>query len=200
MSAQRPDAVGVQPPAVDLPPFPFSAPEPFPLAPEPDDYAEGPPPRPFRAEDAAELALRDSIVAIARAQIGRRYVYGGQTPRRGFDCSGLVRYVMAALQIDVPRTANQQAKVGSAIDADTAALRPGDLLTFGRGKRITHIGIYVGDGRFVHASTKAGRVIETRLIRPPSRGIKPWRGARTVVALAGGAPAGVAVADRGSGR
>ena len=202
MSAQRPDAPGVQPPLVDLLPFPLPTPfaAPLPLAPEPADYAEGPPLRSFAAFDASDLALRDSIVAMARAQIGRRYVYGGQTPQRGFDCSGLVRYVMAAVQIDLPRTANQQANVGEAVEADTGALRPGDLVTFGRGRRITHVGIYVGGGRFVHASTRARRVIETALIRPPARGIKPWRGARTVVALAGAAPSHVTVADRSGGR
>jgi cell wall-associated NlpC family hydrolase len=199
MSAQRPDAPGVQSPPAELLPFPAPFPAPFPLAPEPADYAEGPPLRSVADLDASDLALRDSIVAMARAQIGRRYVYGGQTPRRGFDCSGLVRYVMAAVRIDLPRTANLQAKVGDAIEADTSALRPGDLLTFGRGKRISHVGIYVGGGRFVHASTKAGRVIETALIRPPARGIKPWRGARSLVALAA-APAHVAVVDRGAGR
>ena len=139
-------------------------------------------PSPFAAFAASAQAIRDSIVALARAQIGRRYVLGGESPRRGFDCSGLVQYVMAALSIDLPRTANQQARIGREVPRDTSRLRPGDVLTFGRGTRISHVGIYVGNGRMVHASSKAGRVIETTLIRPQGPLNKPWRGARNVVA------------------
>ena len=135
-------------------------------------------PRPFASFNESAHTLRDSIVALARAQIGKRYVYGGESPSRGFDCSGLVQYVAAALHIRLPRTARLQAHAGDAVPADTSRLLPGDLLTFGNGKTITHIGIYVGEGRMVHASTAAGKVIETKLVRPPARGIKPWRGAR----------------------
>lgn len=138
---------------------------------------------PFAAMSASARALRDSLVALARAQIGRRYVRGGRTPERGFDCSGLVQYITAALHFDVPRTARQQAGVGLAVARDTSRLLPGDLLTFGKGKRgASHIGIYVGDGLFVHASTKAGRVIESRLDRPLYRGVKPWLGVRRIIA------------------
>lgn len=132
----------------------------------------------FPALDQSALTLGDSIVALAREQIGARYVHGGTSPTRGFDCSGLVRYIASALHIPVPRTARLQARVGEAVPRDTADLRPGDLVTFGRGARISHIGIYVGEGRFIHASTVAGRVIETWLLRPWAAGIKKWRGAR----------------------
>lgn len=127
-------------------------------------------------------AVRDSLVTLARQQLGRRYVLGGATPDKGFDCSGLIRYVLAKLDISVPRTAAQQEGVGATVAKDTAVLRPGDLVTFGRGNRASHIGIYVGDGRFIHASSKAGRVVESQLIRPPARLIKPWRGARRILA------------------
>lgn len=127
-------------------------------------------------------AVRDSLVTLARQQLGRRYVLGGSTPDKGFDCSGLIRYVLAKLDISVPRTAAQQERVGTVVAKDTADLRPGDLVTFGRGNRASHIGIYVGDGRFIHASSKAGRVVESKLIRPPARLIKPWRGARRILA------------------
>lgn len=137
---------------------------------------------PLAAFSASASSLRDSLVAIARAQIGRRYRIGGQTPESGFDCSGLVRYVMAALKVQLPRTANEQSRVGLAVARESDRLRPGDLVTFGSQRRISHIGIYVGDGRFVHASTKAGHVIESPLVRPPNRQIKPWRGARRVIA------------------
>lgn len=140
-----------------------------------------PPAAPFAALGASAAALRDSIVAFARAQLGRRYVWGGDSPQRGFDCSGLTRYLLAHFDVRLPRTAREQARTGAAVGRDEDALLPGDLLTFGRG-RISHVGIYVGNGRFIHASSAAGRVIESQLDRPPSRRIKPWRGARRLIA------------------
>ena len=139
--------------------------------------------KPFTAISNSAQTLRDSIVQMARAQIGTKYKFGGGTPEKGFDCSGLVKFVMAALNLDVPRTANQHARVGLAIVKDTSRLLPGDLLTFGRGKKgaVSHVGIYVGDGRFVQASSAAGRVVETPLDRPPSPRIKVWRGVRRLL-------------------
>jgi cell wall-associated NlpC family hydrolase len=134
--------------------------------------------KPFASFSHSALTLGDSIVALAREQLGRRYVFGGSSPRRGFDCSGLVKYIATILHIDIPRTARMQARIGEAVAKDTSQLMPGDLVTFGRGSSISHIGIYVGNGRFIHASTKAGRVIETALLRAPARGIKPWQGVR----------------------
>ncbi|HEX6050107.1 MAG TPA: C40 family peptidase [Gemmatimonadaceae bacterium] len=138
--------------------------------------------RPFAAFSSSAMSMRDSIVALARAQIGTPYKLGGTTPGRGFDCSGLVRYVLGALKVALPRTAAQQAAVGAGLPKDTTQLRPGDLLTFGKGSRITHVGIYVGDGRYVHASTTAGRVIETSLSRTRSPLVRSWRGGRRVLA------------------
>jgi cell wall-associated NlpC family hydrolase len=138
--------------------------------------------KPLSAFSISALSLRDSIVALVRAQVGRKYKHGGESPRYGFDCSGLVHYVMAALKIDLPRTARAQARVGLGLPRDSTQLKPGDLLTFGFGKGgVSHIGIYVGDGRFVHASSAAGRVIESALDRPIVRRVKPWRGARRVL-------------------
>jgi cell wall-associated NlpC family hydrolase len=134
--------------------------------------------KPFASFSRSALSLGDSIVTLAREQLGRRYVFGGSSPRRGFDCSGLVKYIATILHIDIPRTARMQARIGEAVAKDTSQLLPGDLVTFGRGSSISHIGIYVGNGRFIHASTKAGRVIETALLRAPARGIKPWQGVR----------------------
>jgi cell wall-associated NlpC family hydrolase len=147
-------------------------------APKPIDAA-----RPFAAWSASVHDLRDSIlVSVARTQIGTRYVRGGQTPLRGFDCSGLVRYVLGGLNISLPRTAAEQAEVGLPMGLDTTSLRPGDLLTFGKTKRgVSHVGIYVGNGRFIHASSAAGRVIESELARPRSPLIRPWKGTRRVV-------------------
>jgi cell wall-associated NlpC family hydrolase len=135
---------------------------------------------------ASAMSLRDSIVALARAQIGTRYRHGGETPQRGFDCSGLIQYVMARFSMELPRTAKAQAKVGVPVERDTALLRPGDLLTFASNDKasITHIGIYVGGGHFVHASSVAGRVIESPLNRAPAPKIKIWRGVARIPFLA----------------
>lgn len=136
-----------------------------------------------RAMGAHTRAKLDSVVAIARAQLGTRYRLGGESPR-AFDCSGLVQYVMRALDFSLPRTAREQATAGIAIPADTAQLRAGDLLLFGKRGKVTHIGIYVGDGRFVHASTKAHRVVERPLLRKPAPGILPLIGARRLFTAA----------------
>jgi cell wall-associated NlpC family hydrolase len=141
--------------------------------------------RPFEAFSNSARTVRDSVVAMARAQIGRRYRTGGESPDKGFDCSGLVQYVLAGLNLQVPRTARQQATVGLPLTRDTSRLLPGDLLTFSKGKkgRVSHVGIYVGDGRYVHASSVAGKVIESSIDRPFSPLIKAWRGARRVLSL-----------------
>ena len=142
-------------------------------------------PRPFTKFSLSMESLRDSIVvSLARSQIGTRYVLGGTSPRSGFDCSGLVRYVMAAMHVSLPRTASQRGQMGLALDRDTTHLRPGDLLTFSRTRdgSVSHIGIYIGNGRYVHASSAAGRVFESALDRPASPLIKKWKGTRRVVA------------------
>jgi cell wall-associated NlpC family hydrolase len=144
--------------------------------------------RPVEIHDPAvlalsEQALRDSVVAVARKQLGRRYILGGTTPTRGFDCSGLVRFVLTALRLGVPRTAAEQATSGLAVLPDTSMLRPGDLVTFGSATRAHHVGIYTGAGQFIHASVKAGKVIETSITRTESPLIREWSGARRLLAL-----------------
>lgn len=151
-------------------------------------------PKPFAAFSNSAMSLRDSLVALARAQVGTPYVHGGESPARGFDCSGLVRYIVAALHIMVPRTAARQAFAGIAVPKDTAAMLPGDLVTFARGRgAASHIWIYVGNGRIVHASAKTGEVIETELT-PRVAGPKRWKGTRRVLSDDGQAIA-VAAAD-----
>ena len=128
-------------------------------------------------------SLRDSLVAVARAQVGTRYVLGGTSPEHGFDCSGLVRYVMSSLDVHMPRTACLQATTGVAVLRDASRLRPGDLLTFGKGARgASHVGIYIGGGRYVHASTGAGRVIVSDIGVKESSLVRSWRGVRRIVA------------------
>lgn len=126
-------------------------------------------------------STREAIVARARAQLGKRYRFGGERPEEGFDCSGLIRYVMSAFDLSLPRTAALQALMGREVPRDPASMRPGDLLTFGNGKRITHIGIYIGNGRYIHASSGSGRIIESELDRPRSSLMRSWQGVRRVL-------------------
>jgi len=140
-------------------------------------------PKPFAALSSSALAIRDSLVRMARAQVGRRYVLGGTSPERGFDCSGLVRYVMNSIRLELPRTAARQASAGTSVGRDTSQLRPGDLLAFGKDRSgVSHVGIYVGNGRYVHASSVAGRVIESDIDRPKSPLVRRWRDTRRVIA------------------
>jgi cell wall-associated NlpC family hydrolase len=127
--------------------------------------------------DSADL-LRDSIVSIARQQIGTPYVWGAETPGRAFDCSGLVKYVMSWLNVSLPRTANEQAYTGIRVGRDLDRMKPGDLLTFGTARRITHIGFYSGNGKYVHASRPGVGVVESVLNARASR----FRGAVRLVA------------------
>ena len=139
-------------------------------------------PKPFAAFSASAQSIRDSLVSLARAQIGTKYVRGGTSPEHGFDCSGLVHYVMGAMKVSMPRTARLQAATGVAVQRDPTRLRPGDLLTFGKDKRgVSHIGIYVGNGHYVHASSGSGRVIESDLARSSSSLVRAWRGVRRIV-------------------
>jgi cell wall-associated NlpC family hydrolase len=125
-------------------------------------------------------ARRDSVVQLARAQLGRRYIFGGTTPA-GFDCSGFLKYLMRAMGYELPRTAAEQAHAGREIPRDPSLLRPGDILTFGHGGRVTHVGVYIGNGRFIHASTGSMRIVEAQLDRPQSALVRAWYGVRRLL-------------------
>lgn len=103
-------------------------------------------------------AMRDSAVGLARVQLGKKYVFGASSPKRGFDCSGLMQYVLGSLKVMLPRTVREQAKAGVPV---FGKLRPGDLVLFG--KPVRHVGIYTGDGFYINASSIAGRVVERSL-------------------------------------
>jgi cell wall-associated NlpC family hydrolase len=137
--------------------------------------------KPILALPRMTLGVRDSITKLSREQLGSRYRLGALTPGRAFDCSSLVQYVMSLVDVVLPRTAAEQARLGVAVPRDSAQLLPGDLLTFGRGKQITHIGIYVGNGRYVHASSKKRTVVEVPLPRLSGRGAQWWKGARRIL-------------------
>ena len=95
------------------------------------------------------------VIETAFSLIGVPYRWAGTTPR-GFDCSGFTGYVWNAVGYRLPRSSYEMAVVGMLIEK-TDDLKPGDLLFFGRNKRrISHVGIYLGDGEFIHASSEAG--------------------------------------------
>lgn len=138
---------------------------------------------PFTVPAWDDQMTRDSIIAMARSQLGARYILGAEKPGSAFDCSGLVRFVMAALRIQLPRTAAEQATRGLQVTKRVEDLRIGDLLTFGKGRKVTHIGVYVGEGRFVHASVSARKVVESRIDKPGWYS-RHWMGARRLLAAA----------------
>ncbi|MGE5606146.1 MAG: NlpC/P60 family protein [Bacteroidota bacterium] len=98
------------------------------------------------------------MIAYAKNFLGINYVYGGASPR-GFDCSGFTKYVFSKIGIDLPHQAKQQMEKGTAIQSKTELL-PGDLVFFKtKGSSIVnHVGIYLGDNRFIHASSGYGAV------------------------------------------
>jgi cell wall-associated NlpC family hydrolase len=102
------------------------------------------------------------MVDRALSWIGVRYRFGGQDEKKGFDCAGLVRRAFASVR-DLPRTAASQFREGFLVSRDE--LKPGDLVffknTYKRG--ISHVGIYVGDGRFVHAASSRRAVVVDKL-------------------------------------
>ncbi len=91
-----------------------------------------------------------NLLQQALALLGTPYRWGG-TGTDGFDCSGLVGYVFrSALGIELPRVSSEMASSGQLV-SDRASLSPGDLVFFGHRGRVSHVGIYVGEGRFLHA-------------------------------------------------
>lgn len=93
-----------------------------------------------------------NVLAKAITLLGTPYRWGGESTD-GFDCSGLVGYVYrSVLGMELPRVSRQMVKSGEAVER--AALAPGDLVFFGLRGRVTHVGIYVGEGRFLHAPSR----------------------------------------------
>jgi len=111
---------------------------------------------PFRRETAAVPDAGAAALLAAESRIGAPYRYGGAGPE-AFDCSGLVAYAYAKAGVDLPRTAAQQFAIARPVPRRD--LRPGDLVFFRlSGRDVSHVGIYAGDGRFVHAPQTGGRV------------------------------------------
>lgn len=107
----------------------------------------------------APTAAASRVLQTADRYVGIPYVWGGNTPQSGFDCSGFTRYVFAQHGVQLPRTAREQAHSGEPVAVDFGALRPGDILLFAEpNEAISHVAIYVGDGRMIHASSARGEV------------------------------------------
>ncbi|WCN36945.1 C40 family peptidase [Aneurinibacillus uraniidurans] len=109
----------------------------------------------FGTADKASAASVDHIVSVAQSLIGVPYRWGGTTTS-GFDCSGFVRYVFAKEDVSLPRTAYAMYQQGTPVSR--SALRRGDIVFFKTESYapVTHTGVYIGNGRFVHASSSKG--------------------------------------------
>jgi murein DD-endopeptidase len=132
-------------------------------------FRPGGPSAPAASEQstAAQQGVGALIAQQALAQVGAPYRYGGTDPARGFDCSGLVSYAHSREGISVPRTA--AAQFAAARKVDPESLRPGDLVFFRLvpgSREVTHVGIYTGQRRFVHAP-QAGRNVGEASIDDP---------------------------------
>lgn len=103
-----------------------------------------------------------SAAKTAKKYLGTPYVYGGKTPS-GFDCSGLASYVFKRHGVDIPRTSYSQAKVGRPVRKRN--LRAGDLVFFktNGGSRVSHVGIYLGKDKFIHAPGRGRKVVVASL-------------------------------------
>jgi cell wall-associated NlpC family hydrolase len=97
--------------------------------------------------------LANEVVTTALDAMGAPYLWGG-TDDNGFDCSGLIQYAYAEHGIIIPRVSRDQARHGEYIEPRVENLRPGDILGFAitRG-RVSHVGLYVGSGQFIHSSS-----------------------------------------------
>lgn len=111
----------------------------------------------YYAMNVASTGSGNSVVNKAKSFRGVRYRYGAAS-RSGTDCSGFTTQVFSAHGVRLPRTSSDQARVGKPVSR--GALKEGDLVFFRttRGRRISHVGIYMGNGKFIHASSGGGRV------------------------------------------
>ena len=102
--------------------------------------------------------LRDELVETARRYIGTPYLWGGDSPETGFDCSGFALAVYQLNGLDLPRTSREQFDAG--IPRDQDRLVKGDLVFFStrRGDPVSHVGIYAGEGRFIHAPGRGRKI------------------------------------------
>jgi len=129
------------------------------------------------AQSGAVTSLTQQIVEYSKNFLGVKYRYGGYSTG-GFDCSGFVKYVYAHFGINVPRSSAEYAGFGKRVSRDN--LRPSDILLFdtdGGNWDVSHVGIYIGGDKFIHASTTKGKVVIQSLSGYPA----PLYGIRRVI-------------------
>ncbi len=127
---------------------------------------------------STSLSTGEKMAQYALQFVGYSYVYGEESPSRGFDCSGLTYYVCGQFGYSISRTASQQYK-NNGYSVSKSELQPGDLVFFSSdGYGVTHVGMYIGDGNFVHASTSKVGVIVSSL--NSSYYTRVWWGAKRI--------------------
>ncbi len=126
----------------------------------PDDYVIA------RERQYNSLRLRRDILNTAESFLGLPYHWGGSSPEKGFDCSGLTMAVYELNGLRLPRSSRNQYRFGRSIDRDE--LKNGDLVFFAtsRLRRVSHVGLYVGEDRFIHAPGKGKRIRFDELSNP----------------------------------
>jgi cell wall-associated NlpC family hydrolase len=160
----------------------------MPASPAPAAGEPPPPSDPYGAavaagasEEAARLTA--TVVEAALAAMGSPYSWGG-SDANGFDCSGLIRYAYGQVGIVLPRMSRDQMRMGRAEDRDAATLRPGDILGFSSGgtSEVSHVGLYVGEGRFIHSSSTGVKLSSLTATDGDSRWWRDrWVGVRRIV-------------------
>ena len=119
---------------------------------------------------AKEKVSRTALVAYAKQFVGNPYVFGGTSLTNGADCSGFVMRVYEKFDISTGRNTKQQANNGREISIDD--VQPGDLIFYGSGGEISHVAIYMGDGRVVHAAnSKSGIITSSMTYRTPIKAV-----------------------------
>ncbi|PHS30117.1 MAG: hypothetical protein COA92_10130 [Sulfurovum sp.] len=106
-----------------------------------------------------------NIIKLAKKKLGKKYVWGAVGQKNTFDCSGLTKYVYKKNGINLPRTSINQSKFGKYVSR--SQLKPGDLVFFDTSKKrkgyVNHVGIYIGNGKFLHASSAKKKVVVSNL-------------------------------------
>jgi len=120
--------------------------------------ASAPPAHYSAPPNQSTAGLHREVVELAHNLIGTPYHYGGRSPRQGFDCSGLVYYTYRQAGLRLPRTSFGQYK--ATVPVSLRGLRPGDLVFFHMYRnRISHVGIYIGQHKFIHAPSRGKDVM-----------------------------------------
>ena len=126
------------------------------------------PARPILSMTPSVAGAGSDVVVVAYTQLGMPYVWGGASPQTSFDCSGLVQWAYGQVGVRLPRTAQRQYDATERVAASD--LHVGDLVFFERtypGERITHVGLYVGQGRMLNAPTTGDVVREMPIFDDP---------------------------------